>query len=150
MINVSVVCVGNIKENYLRDAIAEYAKRLSAYCRFAVVELKSQENKKYEVDTGELLSKLPQKSYKIALCVEGKQLSSEELAAVIEELPGRGYSDICFIIGGSDGLDEEVKKACHLRLSFSKMTFPHQLMRVILAEQLYRAFSINHGGKYHK
>ncbi len=148
--NVTVVCVGNIKEGYLRDALAEYAKRLGAYCRFSVIELKSHESKPFEVDTAELLAKIPPKSYKIALCVEGKQLASEELAVLIDQLPGRGYSELSFIIGGSDGLDEAVKSACDLRLSFSKMTFPHQLMRVILSEQIYRAFTINHGGKYHK
>lgn len=150
MLNVTVICVGNIKEPYLRDAIAEYSKRLGAFCKFSIREIKSNENKEFEVDLAEIMSVIPPKSYKIALCVEGKQLSSEELAEKIEKLPIDGYSEVAFIIGGSNGLDEEIKSACSLRLSFSKMTFPHQLMRVILAEQIYRAFTIINGGKYHK
>jgi len=141
MVEVNVICVGSLKEKYLKDACAEYEKRLSAYCRFKLTELK---------DGAPILPHLSPKSYKFALCVEGKQLSSEELAASLESLQNSGYSKIDFIIGAFDGLDEEVKRACDHRLSFSKMTFPHQLMRVILYEQIYRAFNINAGGKYHK
>jgi len=118
----------------------EYEKRLGAYCKFKVSE----------VDENKMLEALPKKGYNIALCIEGKQLSSEELADKMESLPTAGYSDISFVIGASDGLDEKVKAACNMRLSFSKMTFPHQLMRVILAEQIYRAFTIINNGKYHK
>lgn len=141
MLTVTVIAVGNLKESYLREAIREYEKRLSAYCRFQIVELK---------DHTPILPHLPERAYRVALCVEGKQKSSEELAALIDQKATEGYSEICFVIGAFDGLDEEVKAACHLRLSFSKMTFPHQLMRVILAEQIYRAFTINAGSKYHK
>jgi len=150
MLNITIICVGNIKEAYLRDAISEYSKRLGAFCRLTIKEIKSNENKHFEADTAEILSLIPPKSYKIALCVEGIQLSSEELAVKLETLPNEGYSDIAFIIGGSNGLDEVIKRNCSLRLSFSKMTFPHQLMRVILTEQIYRAFTIINGGKYHK
>ncbi len=121
--------------------MAEYAKRLSAYCKFGVREMKNEQ----------LVPALSSsRAFKAALCVEGAQRSSEEFAALLEELPSRGISAVIFVIGDSDGLSEEVKKACDLRLSFSKMTFPHQLMRVILAEQIYRAFTILHHGKYHK
>lgn len=141
MLSITVICVGNLKEAYLRDAVKEYEKRLSAYCRFKTVELK---------DGTPIMPYLPERAYRIALCVEGKQLSSEELASVIDKKAGEGYSELVFVIGAFDGLPEEVKKACHFRLSFSKMTFPHQLMRVILNEQIYRAFTILAGSKYHK
>ena len=141
MLNVTVICVGNLKEAYLRDAVKEYEKRLSAYCRFKTVELK---------DGAPILPHLPDRAYRVALCVEGKQLSSEELAAMIDTKATEGFSELVFVIGAFDGLPENVKKACHLRLSFSKMTFPHQLMRVILNEQIYRAFTILAGSKYHK
>lgn len=140
MLSVEIYCVGTLKEQYLRDAMAEYAKRLSAFCRFGVREVKEEL----------LLSSLPSKAYKIALCIEGTQRSSEELAGLMDALPSRGISSVIFVIGGSDGLCEAVKSACDLRLSFSRMTFPHQLMRVILAEQIYRAFTIINHGKYHK
>ena len=91
-----------------------------------------------------------EKEYTVALCIEGKELSSTELAQMMDDLPERGFSTVSFVIGGSDGLPEETKKLCNYRLSFSRMTFPHQLMRVILLEQLYRALNINHNGKYHK
>lgn len=140
MLNVNVICTGTLKEAYLRDAMKEYEKRLGAYCKFKVCEL----------DEGKMLEALPPRAYNIALCIEGKQLSSEELAVKIERLPLEGYSELSFVIGASDGLDERIKAKCNMRLSFSKMTFPHQLMRVILAEQVYRAFTIINNGKYHK
>ena len=141
MMTLRLLCHGTLKEAYLRDACAEYAKRLSAFCRLEIVEVK---------DDAGLFEKLPPKGYKIALCVEGKQLSSEELAAKLENLAVDGVSELTLVIGGSDGLPEAFKAKCDLRLSFSKMTFPHQLMRVILLEQLYRAFTINKGITYHK
>ena len=141
MLSVTVIAVGNLKESYLREAIKEYEKRLAAYCKFSIVELK---------DNTPILPHLPERAYRVALCVEGKMKSSEELAALIDQKATEGFSELCFVIGAFDGLPEEVKAACQLRLSFSKMTFPHQLMRVILAEQIYRAFTINAGSKYHK
>lgn len=141
MLSVRIIAVGNLKESYLREAIKEYEKRLTAYCRLQIVELK---------DNTPILPHLNERAYNIALCVEGKQKSSEELAALIDEKATEGFSELCFVIGAFDGLPEEVKAACRLRLSFSRMTFPHQLMRVILAEQIYRAFTINAGTKYHK
>ncbi len=141
MLEITVVCVGNLKEKYFTDACAEYAKRLSAYCKLKIIELK---------DGAPIIPHLPPKARKVALCVEGKQMSSEELASYVEALPNSGVSELCFVIGAFDGLPEEVKAKCELRLSFSKMTFPHRLMRVILLEQIYRAFTIISGGKYHK
>ena len=141
MLSVTVIAVGNLKESYLREAVKEYEKRLSAYCRFQILELK---------DGAPILPHLPERAYRVALCVEGKMLSSEELATLLEKQATGGYSEIVFVIGAFDGLPEEVKAACQLRLSFSRMTFPHKLMRVILVEQLYRAFNILSGGKYHK
>lgn len=141
MLTITVLCVGSLKEDYLRAACAEYLKRLSAYCIPRVVELK---------DGAPILPHLKGRAYKIALCVEGKQLSSEELSELIADLPNHGFSEIIFVIGPFDGLPESVKAACNLRLSFSRMTFPHQLMRVILLEQIYRGLNIAAGGKYHK
>ena len=140
MLNVKIVCVGTLREAYLRDAVKEYEKRLSAYCKLTTVELK---------DDDKLASAVEGKSYKVALCVEGKQLSSPELATLVSEASVKGMGALTLVIGGADGLPEEVKAMCDYRLSFSKMTFPHQLMRVILLEQLYRALNINNGGKYH-
>ena len=136
-----ILGVGTLKEAYLRDAVKEYEKRIGGYAKLTIREVKTDRD---------LIPLLPPKSYKIALCVEGKQLSSEELAHKLGELPNRGVSEIVFVIGDSDGMGEDVKAACDLRLSFSKMTFPHQLMRVILLEQVYRALSILNHGKYHK
>ncbi len=141
MFHITVLCVGTLKEQYLRDAIAEYQKRLGGYCVFQIKERKNEQ----------LLPDLAKsKAYKIALCVEGVMRSSEALADLLGTLPTRGYSECIFVIGDSDGLDESVKAGCDLRLSFSPMTFPHQLMRVILCEQVYRAMNIIGGGKYHK
>ena len=141
MLTVTILCSGNLKESYLREACAEYQKRLSAYCIPKVVELK---------DGTPFGPYLPKKAYKIALCVEGKEVSSEQLSQILSDIPVRGYSEVCFIIGAFDGIPEEIKKACDLRLSFSRLTFPHQLMRVILLEQIYRGFNIAAGGHYHK
>ena len=136
MLNITVLCVGTLKEQYLRDAVKEYSKRIGGYARLSITETQNDR---------ELIPKLPRRAYKIALCVEGKQLSSKMQDAAVN-----GYSDVVFVIGDSDGMGEDVKAACDFRLSFSKMTFPHQLMRVILLEQIYRALSIANNGKYHK
>ena len=141
MLSLRILCHGTLKESYLREACAEYMKRLSAYCRPEILEAK---------DDKALASMIKDKDYTVALCIEGKELSSPELAQMTDRLVSEGTSSMAFVIGGSDGLPEETKKLCDFRLSFSKMTFPHQLMRVILLEQLYRAFNMNHGGKYHK
>ncbi len=159
LINVKLIALGNLKEGYLREAFSEYAKRLSAFSRFECVELKEyrlpDSPSPTEIDTAledeakRILSLLSPRAYKIALCIEGKQFSSEELSKKIDEAAER-TSEIIFIIGSSHGLSEKVKAACDLRLSISKMTFPHQLMRVVMAEAIYRSFSISKGTKYHK
>ena len=159
MINLSIITVGSLKEDYLRRAVAEYEKRLMAYCRPNIVELKevklSDSPSKKEIDAAllaeseKILAAIPPRAYKIALCVEGKQMPSEKLAATIEEA-SQTHSDVCFIIGSSYGLSDKVKSAADLRLSFSELTFPHQLMRVICAEAVYRSFTIIKGTRYHK
>jgi len=143
MLNVNVICHGTLKERYLREAVLEYSKRLGAYCRLNISEAKD--------DAGlEELVAAKNKDYKVALCIEGEMLDSLELAKILADTPLKGYSSISFVIGGSDGIPEKIKAMCDHRMSFSRMTFPHQLMRVILLEQIYRGFNINNNGKYHK
>ena len=148
MKKVTILCVGKIKEKYLLDGIAEYAKRLSRFCAFEIVEIPDEKGGgevKKESDT--LLTKM--KGYCILLDLKGKQVTSPQLSAIME----KAYltsPEITFIIGGSYGIDESVKKLANLKLSISDMTFPHTLARVMLVEQLYRAFTISVDGKYHK
>ena len=144
MLNVTIICCGTLKESYLREAVKEYEKRLSAFCKLTVNEIKEDSLTATKAAVSSF------KGFKIALCVEGNMLSSEELAKKISTLTVDGTSDIAFVIGGSNGIAEDIKKMCQLRLSFSKMTFPHQLMRVILLEQIYRAFTIINNKSYHK
>lgn len=157
---INIIYVGNIKDKYFSDAVKEYEKRLSAYCKVVNTEIKetkipenaaaAQINKAIEEEGEKILSVLPQKSYKIALAVEGAMLSSEELAKKIDLSLTGGYSSISFIIGGAFGMSEKVKKSCDMMLSVSRMTFTHRMMRVIILEQIYRAYNILSGGKYHK
>lgn len=157
---INIIYVGNIKDKYFSDAVKEYEKRLSAYCKVVNTEIKetkipenasaAQINKAIEEEGEKILSVLPQKSYKIALAVEGTMLSSEELAKKIDLSLTGGYSSISFIIGGAFGMSEKVKKSCDMMLSISRMTFTHRMMRVIILEQIYRAYNILSGGKYHK
>lgn len=159
MLNVRLIVTGSLKESYLREATAEYMKRLSGFCRPEIIELKESrlpdDPSEKEIATAlreegdKILSLLPARAYKIALCVEGKQLSSEELARKLEGAAQQA-GDLYLLIGSSHGLDERVKAACDFRLSLSKLTFPHQLMRVILLESVYRAFNIQRGTRYHK
>ncbi len=145
MIKINIVCVGKIKEEFYRAAVAEYLKRLS---RFACVTVReTEECKSLEEEAKNILKAA--KGYVFALCIEGKKLTSEEFAAEIKKLCDKG-EEITFIIGSSCGLAKEVKDAAQFKLSFSDMTFPHQLFRVILCEQLYRAFMINTSSTYHK
>lgn len=158
--NIKLISVGKIKEKYIQEGIKEYTKRLSRYCSLEIIEIddeKAPENlsdKEMEIvkqrEGERILSKIPQNSFVIALVIEGKQLSSEDLAEKIGTLMVDGISDICFIIGGSLGLSQEVISRSNFKLSFSKMTFPHQLMRMILLEQIYRAWRIMKGEPYHK
>lgn len=145
MISVNIVCIGRLKEDFYRAAVAEYAKRLSRFCKFNVTEL--AEGKNLEEEGKNILKRL--KGSVVALCVEGDKMSSESFAAYVRSLCDRGES-VTFVIGSSEGLAPSVKSAARVRLSFSEMTFPHQLMRVVLCEQIYRAFMINGGGEYHK
>lgn len=160
MLNVNIICVGNLKEKYWRDACDEYAKRLGSFCKFQIIEIgESRLPKSYSnadilkvVDTeGErILEKCAAGSFVVAMCIEGRELSSVQLAQKLKQIAVNGKSRINFIIGGSYGLSEAVKSRADLRLSMSPMTFPHQLARVMLCEQIYRAFSINADTKYHK
>lgn len=145
MIKVNVVCVGKIKEDYLRAAIDEYTKRLSRFCRLEIKEL--AEGRNLSEEAPKILKAVT--GFKIALCIEGDKINSVRFAESLKKLVDAG-SEISFIIGSSCGLAEEVKNGADMKLSFSDMTFPHQLMRVILLEQIYRGFMINAGAEYHK
>ena len=157
---ITVITVGKIKEKYLKDAIAEYSKRLSKYCKLEMIEVadeKTSENASEVVEDAirakeaeRILKYLKEDAYVITLEIHGKQLSSEELADKMEKLGVQGTSHIMFVIGGSIGLGKEVLARSDYPLSFSKMTFPHQLMRVILLEQIYRSYRIINNEPYHK
>lgn len=159
MVHVTFVTLGTLKEAYWRDAAAEYEKRLGAFCRFELVQLREEKlpdapseseiRRALEKEAAAILSAIPPRAYCVAMCVEGKQLSSEELAeqmARVEQQTG----EVCFIIGSSYGLAPSVKSRADLKLSVSKLTFPHQMMRVLLLEAVYRAFNIRKGTRYHK
>lgn len=160
MLTIKILCVGNLKENYLKESFLEYQKRLSSFCRFEVKEIseykvssnptESEINLAINSEGEKLLSCLSKSTYVISLCVEGKEFSSKDLSHHIQNLAINGKSTIIFIIGGSFGLSQKVKNRSDLKFSMSKLTFPHQLARVMLAEQIYRAFQISSGGKYHK
>ncbi len=160
MLKVSIICVGKLKEKYLKDAVAEYSKRLQAFCKFDIIEVDEEKttdapnNAQIEnilnSEGKRILSKIDRSAKIVAMCIEGKQRSSEKFADFISESAVNGVSSIAFIIGGSWGLSNEVKQRADVKLSMSEMTFPHQLARVMLCEQIYRAFSINSGTKYHK
>lgn len=157
---ITIISVGKLKEKYLKAAIAEYQKRLQRYCRLELIEVadeKAPENlseaKMVQVKDKEgerILSKIKEQDFVFALAIQGKNLSSEEFAAKLDQLSLQGKSQFVFVIGGSLGLSEAVLKRSNAQLSFGKMTFPHQLMRVMLIEQIYRAFRINQGEPYHK
>ena len=150
MITIEVIAVGKIKEKYFTAAIEEYSKRLGRYCNFKITQVQDfpDDNMEIQREAELIIPKI--KGVCVPLCVEGKQLSSEELAEFINKMSVEGNSHICFIIGGSNGLDDRIKSMGKLKLSFSKMTFPHQLMRVVLTEQIYRAFKIINNENYHK
>jgi len=158
--NINIICIGKLKEKYLKDAVSEYSKRLSRFCKLKITELPEAllsenytdgEKEVALTKEGEsIIAALKGADCVITLCVEGGQKTSEEFSDYISKNMISGKSNFAFIIGGSVGLSEEVKKLSHLRLSFSKMTFPHQLMRVILLEQIYRGFKILSNEKYHK
>lgn len=157
---ITLITVGKIKEKYLKDAIAEYSKRLSRYCKLEIVEVADEKTPDNASDTVEdairdkegerILKYIKEDAYVITLEIAGKMLTSEEMAEKIDKLGVQGTSHIIFIIGGSIGLDREILKRSDYALSFSKMTFPHQLMRVILLEQIYRSYRIINHEPYHK
>ena len=157
---ISVLCVGKIKERFYREALAEYSKRLSRYCQFDIIEVSDEktpdkasealENQIKDIEGSRLLKKLPEGAYVIALCIDGTQLDSVALSEKISQITVSGINHIVFVIGGSLGLSKSIIEKADYKLSFSKLTFPHQLMRVILSEQVYRAFRIMHNEPYHK
>lgn len=159
MFHIQILAPGTLKEPYWRDAVAEYAKRIGAYAKLEITELKEQRLSDsptpgqiaaaLEKEAGEILAAVPPRATLIALCVEGRQLSSEELAEKLEQVKN-GTGELCLVIGSSHGLAPRVKSAAAFCLSVSALTFPHQMMRVILLETLYRSLSILAGGKYHK
>ncbi len=158
--NIKVVCIGKLKEKYWTDAIKEYSKRLGRFCNLQIVELKEsrlpenpspKDDENVKKAEGEaILGNIKKDEYVITLEINGKGLDSEELAQKIQKLTVDGISKIVFVIGGSLGLSQEVSNRADFKLSFSRMTFPHQMMRVILLEQIYRAFKINNNETYHK
>lgn len=158
--NITVICIGKLKEKYWTAAIDEYSKRLKGYCSLDIIELKearlpdkagpAEELAVKEAEGEEILKKIKDNQYVITLEVKGKMLSSEKLAEKIATLGIDGQSNVVFVIGGSLGLSAAVSKRANFKLSFSEMTFPHQMMRVILLEQVYRAFKINRNEAYHK
>ncbi len=159
MVQLKIISVGTVKEGYLREAIAEYKKRLSQFARVEEAQIKEEiikdEDNAREIEAAllregeKIIKAIPDGAFKIALCIEGGAYSSEEFAKIISNAADAS-GKICFIIGSSHGLSNEVKRIADLKLSFSKMTFPHQLMQVILSESIYRAFTIIAGKRYHK
>lgn len=158
--NIKIVCVGKLKEKYLKQGIAEYAKRLSKFCKFEIVEVPDEkapeklspaEMEGVKEKEGErILNKIKDKEYVYALAIEGKERSSEEFSKEITHLMTYGHSDLTFVIGGSLGLSPAVLKRAQTKISFGRFTLPHQLMRLVLTEQIYRAFMIEQGSPYHK
>ncbi len=158
--NIRIVCIGKLKEKYLREACEEYVKRLTKYCKLDIIELKeaklpgnakSADEEKVKDEEGKaILSRITEKEYVVTLEVQGGQLSSVEFSQKLCELGGQGRSDVTFVIGGALGISTDVMRRSNLALSFSKMTFTHQMIRMILLEQIYRAFKIAGNENYHK
>ena len=157
MVKIKLVCVGKIKDNYLNQGISEYLKRLSGYSNIEIIEVKDEkivannsEDKIKEIEGSRILEKINDKDYVVLLDLKGKQLSSEEFAEKVDDLIASGIGNYCFVIGGSLGNGENVKKRANFLLSFSRLTFTHQMMRLLVLEQIYRAFKINNNETYHK
>ena len=159
MLNINIVCVGKIKENYLKDAISEYSKRLSKFCNLNIIELSDEKlpsklndsiiNEIKNKECNKMIQSIKKDSYIICLDLKGKEFSSEEFSKKIENITLNFNSSITFIIGGTLGLNEEILSLSNEKICFSKMTFPHQLIRVFLLEQLFRAFKISNNETYH-
>ncbi len=141
MLRVTIICQGRLKEKYYIAACEEYIKRLGAYCQPEIVEL---------AEDGDVAARIPKGAYVVAMCIEGEKTDSPGLAKILSRCALEGKSRVCFLIGGSEGLSASVKSSANFKLSMSDMTFPHHLARVMLLEQIYRAFTINAGAKYHK
>lgn len=160
MLNVNIICVGKLKEKYWIQAIAEYAKRLSAFCKFNTIEVNEEKAPDNPSESqiqniiaheGERIAgKIRKNSFVVSLCIEGKLISSEELSQMIERASVEGFSSIDFIIGGSWGISPQIKALSNTKISMGRMTFPHQLARVMLTEQIYRSFQISSHTQYHK
>jgi 23S rRNA (pseudouridine1915-N3)-methyltransferase len=158
--NVQLIVLGKLKEKYMKDFSLEYEKRLSAYCKLTITELEpvklSDNPSQCEIEnalnkeTQMIMAKIPKNAFVFSMCIEGKQMSSEELSQKFEDIALSGKSSVVFIIGSSFGLSDEIKRMSDFKFSMSKMTFPHKLARIMLTEQLYRGFSISNNGKYHK
>lgn len=161
MQNIDLICIGKLNASYFAAGVAEYQKRLGGFCNFRILELpeatiadknasEKQIAKALEKEGEAILHAVRKGAYLVALCVEGKQISSEELAELLAQRAGSGAGDVAFVIGSSHGLDERVKRAAQARISLGRITLPHQLARLVMTEQLYRACTINAGMKYHK
>lgn len=154
MLRISIICVGKIKEKYMQEAISDYCLRLTKYSKISIIEVPEDQNsdvsKRIDAECDAMIRKTPPDAYKIVLDLKGSMLSSEQLAEQIEKIPLQGFSHIVFYIGGSDGLSEKIRKFSDSSFCMSKLTFTHQMARLILTEQIYRAMKINNGEKYHK
>lgn len=161
MQNITIIAMGKVQKGFMLDGCNEYIKRLKTMCNLKIVQLEDVQlmeknindtliQKTLDREADEIIKNIPKQSYVVSMCIEGKQMSSEELAKMFSDKAVEGFSNICFIIGSSHGLSDRVKQLSHYKMSMSKMTFPHQLARVMLLEQTYRAFSILGGSKYHK
>lgn len=160
MLTVNIICVGSLKEKFWKDAISEYQKRLKAFCKFEIIEISeyklpdnpsdSEIENALSKEAEKITAKIPKGAATVAMAIEGNSFSSEKLAQQISNFELRGLSSVAFIIGSSFGLSPQIKQKANLLLSMSPMTFPHQLARVMLCEQIYRAFSIKNNTKYHK
>ena len=160
MLKINLICIGNLKEKYLKEACAEYEKRLKSYAKLSIIEIDecklSKNPSKTEIEAAiitegrKIINKFGSRSVSVAMCIEGIEYSSEKFAEKINNMMTTGISEINFIIGGSYGLSDEVKSKSDFKISLSRMTFTHMMARVLLLEQIYRAFQINSDGKYHK
>lgn len=155
--NIKIIAVGKIKEQYLKDAIKEYEKRLMSFCSFSVVEVVAEQindeslcEKYKEIEADRILQNIKQNSYIMTLEIKGKSFSSEAFAQKIKDISNEGKNDVVFIIGGANGLHKKVSDIANLKISFSQMTFTHQMIRLLLIEQIYRAFKINANEPYHR
>lgn len=155
--NIKIIAVGKIKESYMKDALKEYEKRLSPFCNFSIIEVNAEQindeslyEKYKELEAERILGLIKANSFIITLEIQGKSYSSEDFALKIKEISNNGVNDVVFIIGGANGLHKKVSDIANLKLSFSKMTFTHQMIRLLLIEQIYRAFKINSNEPYHR